>query len=219
MAIYALRKHPASRPVDYQTLTGYSFTESAIAEDRDFDSHVFACLLAVAAMEQGTLGESLGIGSNDLAALVERWFPHARTALSAGFAPEAGPDDDEIEMVRDLLLAHRSTPGDDSLWLATMIARRAMEPNHLWEDLGLRDRSELSRLLARHFAPLAARNTNNMRWKRFFYRTLCEADGLVMCSTPVCTSCGDFNICFGDESGVSRLAERRRRLALKVAVA
>ena len=170
-------------------------------------------------MEQGTLCERLGLGGDDLQALVERWFPHARTALSAGCGPGAVKEDDEIEMVRDLLLANRSTPGDDSRWLAAMIARRAMEPNHLWEDLGLRDRSELSRLLARHFAPLAARNTKNMRWKRFFYRTLCEADGLVMCSTPVCTSCGDFEFCFGDESGVSRLAERRRQIALKVAAA
>jgi nitrogen fixation protein NifQ len=219
MAIHALRKHPVSRPVSYRTLTGYGIASAAIVEDRDFDAHIFACLLAVAAMEEGTLGERLGLGDDDLAALVERWFPHARTALSAGCAPGAGKEDDEIAMVRDLLLAHCSTPGDDGRWLAAMIARRAMEPNHLWEDLGLRDRSELSRLLARHFAPLAARNTNNMRWKRFFYRTLCEADGLVMCSTPVCTSCGDFNICFGDESGVSRLAERRRRLALKAAAA
>ena len=117
-------------------------------------------------------------------------------------------------MVRDLLLAHRSTPGDDSRWLAAMIARRAMEPNHLWEDLGLRDRSELSRLLARHFAPLAVRNTKNMRWKRFFYRTLCEADGVVLCTTPVCSSCSDFDLCFGEESGESRLAYSRREFAL-----
>jgi len=219
MTIQALRKHPAGGPVSYQTLTGYRVADAAIAEDRDFDAHVFACLLAVAAMEEGTLGECLGLGFDDLKALVERWFPHARTILFAGCAPGAGKEDDEIAMVRDLLLAHCSTPGDDGRWLAAMIARRAMEPNHLWEDLGLRDRSELSRLLLRHFAPLAARNTNNMRWKRFFYRTLCEADGLVMCTTPVCTSCGDFNICFGDESGVSRLAERRRQLALKVAAA
>jgi nitrogen fixation protein NifQ len=151
--------------------------------------------------------------------LVDRWFPHARTALFAGGTVEAGEPDDEIAMVRDLLLAHCSTPGDEGRWLAVMIARRAMEPNHLWEDLGLRDRSELSRLLARHFAPLAVRNTKNMRWKRFFYRTLCEADGLVMCTTPVCTSCGDFNLCFGDESGISRLAERRRELAQRAATA
>jgi nitrogen fixation protein NifQ len=219
MAIHALRNHPAGRPVSYRTLTGHSIVDAAIAEDRDFDAHVFACLLAVAAMEQGTLGERLGLGDDDLAALVERWFPHARAAVFSGCASGEVKEDDEIKMVRDLLLAHCSTPGDDSRWLAAMIACRTMEPNHLWEDLGLRDRSELSRLLARHFAPLAARNTNNMRWKRFFYRTLCETDGIVMCSTPVCTSCGDFNICFGDESGVSRLAENRRRMALKVAAA
>lgn len=122
-------------------------------------------------------------------------------------------------MVCDLLLAHRSTPGREGRWLAAMIARRAVEPNHLWEDLGLRDRGELSRLLGRHFAPLAARNTRNMRWKRFFYRTLCESDGLVMCSTPVCSSCGDFELCFGQEDGEGRLAYTRRRLALKAAAA
>jgi nitrogen fixation protein NifQ len=117
-------------------------------------------------------------------------------------------------MVRDLLLAHRSSEGDAGRWLAAMIARRSMEPNHLWEDLGLRDRSELTRLLTRHFGPVAVRNTRNMRWKRFFYRMLCEDDGLVMCSTPVCTNCNDFSLCFGDESGESRMAERRREVTL-----
>ena len=55
-----------------------------------------------------------------------------------------------------------------------------------------------------------------MRWKRFFYRMLCENDGLVMCSTPVCTNCSDFDLCFGDESGESRMAERRREISLQV---
>ena len=39
----------------------------------------------------------------------------------------------------------------------------------------------------RHFFPIASRNTKNMQWKRFFYRMMCEDDGFVMCSTPVCT--------------------------------
>ena len=56
-----------------------------------------------------------------------------------------------------------------------------------------------------------------MRWKRFFYRMLCESDGFVMCSTPVCTNCCDFDLCFGEESGESRLANTRRSLALKEA--
>jgi nitrogen fixation protein NifQ len=98
-----------------------------------------------------------------------------------------------------------------------MVARRAMQPEHLWEDLGLRSRAELSRLLMRHFEPLARDNTRNMRWKRFFYRKLCEDDGMVMCSTPVCSQCGDFAECFGEESGESRMAIRRREVELRTA--
>ena len=113
-------------------------------------------------------------------------------------------------MVRELLVAHRARPGRDTLWLAAIVARRAIEPNHLWEDLGLRARTELTRLLERHFTALAAKNTRNMRWKRFFYRTLCESDGFVMCTTPVCSGCGDFDSCFGEETGESRLARIRR---------
>jgi nitrogen fixation protein NifQ len=225
MAMLATIDRSGNGAALYRMLTGCSLAEAAIFADRDFDAHVFACLLAVAATEQateeGTLCERLGLGFDDLAALVARWFPHAWSILpgAGANAPAAGIDGDEIAMLRELLLSRRATPGDDSRWLAAMVARRAMEPNHLWEDLGLRDRSELSRLLMRHFAPLASRNTRNMRWKRFFYRTLCEDDGLVMCSTPVCTSCADFALCFGAESGESRLAYTRREVALKAAVA
>ncbi len=70
-------------------------------------------------------------------------------------------------------------------------------------------------MLKRHFAPLAERNTRGMRWKRFFYRMLCEDEGFVMCTTPVCTDCSDFDNCFGVEDGESRLARRKRDAALE----
>jgi nitrogen fixation protein NifQ len=35
-----------------------------------------------------------------------------------------------------------------------------------------------------------------------------------MCTTPVCTRCSDFDLCFGEESGESRLAAQRRNAAL-----
>ena len=225
MAMLAAIDKSGSGAAVYRMLTGRSPDEAVITADRDFDAHVFACLLAAAATEQAagevTLCERLGLGPDDLADLVARWFPHAWSILpgAGARASAASSDDDEIAMLRDLLLSNRATPSDDSRWLAAMIARRAMEPNHLWEDLGLRDRTELSRLLMRHFAPLASRNTRNMRWKRFFYRALCEDDGLAMCSTPVCTSCADFALCFGEESGESRLAYARREFALKAAAA
>ncbi len=198
----------------YRLLTGCYPADAAIDDDFSFDRHVLASILAVAVMENGAVAERAGLAAQDLATLMAQWFPAACAMGVAWHAEDATAEDDEVAMVRDLLLAGRSSEGDAGRYLAAMIARRAMEPNHLWEDLGLRDRSELTRLLARHFAPLAARNTRNMRWKRFFYRALCESDGFVMCTTPVCTECRDFDLCFGDESGESRMAERRREVTL-----
>ncbi|WP_249779283.1 nitrogen fixation protein NifQ [Bradyrhizobium sediminis] len=202
----------------YRALTGCHPADAVIDDDFGFDGHVLASILAVAAMEDGAVAGRAGLAAADLASLLAQRFPAACGMGVAWCGQDADADDDEVAMVRDLLLAHRSSEGDTGRWLAAMIARRAMEPNHLWEDLGLRDRSELSRLLSRHFAPIASRNTQNMRWKRFFYRALCESDGFVMCTTPVCTECRDFDLCFGDESGESRMADRRREASLQVVV-
>lgn len=198
----------------YRRLTGCDPAEADISDDGDFDRHVLASILAAAAMDGDNLAEQAGLAGHELAVLLGRHFPLIHINASPALLRSNCIWEDEAAMVRDLLLAQRSTEGDVGRWLAAMVARRAMEPNHLWEDLGLRERAELSRLLARHFAPLAARNVRNMRWKRFFYRTLCESDGLVMCTTPVCTQCNDFELCFGEESGESRMAERRREILL-----
>lgn len=198
----------------YRLLTGMHPADADTSNDSSFDRHVLASILAAGVMEGGLLFEKVGLSSDQLAALLKQNFPSVR--IKGDELPQGSKrdDNDEVTMVRDLLLAQRSTEGDTGRWLAGMIARRVMEPNHLWADLGLRDRAELSRLLSRHFAPLARRNVNNMRWKRFFYRTLCEEEGLILCTTPVCTECKDFNHCFGDESGESRMAERRRDVLL-----
>ena len=198
----------------YRMLTGHDPADAEIDDDSGFDRHVLASILAIAATEGGAIAERSGLASDDLEALIAQSFPQARHVVDWHARWGSRSDDDEMAMVRELLLSHRSSAGNYGRWLAAMIARRSMEPNHLWEDLGLRERAELSRLLERHFAPVATRNTKGMRWKRFFYRMLCEDDGLVMCSTPVCSHCGDFDLCFGDESGESRLAYQRRQPAL-----
>lgn len=195
----------------YRALTGSVPEEATIENDENFDRHVFASILALALTEDGGVGERVGLGADDLEALLAQWF------LQSGFRSLIREDNleeldhEEIEMVRNLLLANRSSEGEVGRWLAAMVARRTMEPNHLWEDLGLRNRSELTRLLERHFRPLADRNDRNMRWKRFFYRMMCEDDGFVMCSTPICTNCADYGLCFGEESGESRLRSTRDR--------
>ena len=88
-----------------------------------------------------------------------------------------------------------------------------MRDDHLWQDLGLFSRAELGRLLARHFPALHAGNVNNMRWKKYFYRRICDLEGFSLCAAPHCSVCKDFASCFGDEDGMSRLAQLSRELS------
>ncbi|MGV7218746.1 nitrogen fixation protein NifQ [Bradyrhizobium sp. UFLA05-112] len=194
----------------YRLLTGCDPADADIKDNDNFDRHVLASVLCAAVMDGGPLSERAGLTAEELNELLMQCFPSVPARAIISMEKSGSICDEEMILVRDLLLGQRSTKGKISRWLAAMIARRVMEPNHLWEDLGLRERTELTRLLTRHFAPLAIRNTKNMRWKRFFYRTLCENEGLLMCTTPVCTQCNDFYLCFGEESGESRMAGRRR---------
>lgn len=61
--------------------------------------------------------------------------------------------------------------------------------------------ADLSTLLRRHFAPLAARNSGDMKWKKFFYRELCQRDGVLVCKAPNCAVCDDAALCFAPEDG------------------
>ncbi len=165
-----------------------------------FDRHVFACILAIGAGEAPRpLAEAVGLDGAELAALAACYFPGAR--LLDGVAA-AGPGEDAVEEAdyRRLLLAGATVPGsDEARWLAAMVARRSLRPDHLWQGLGLPARADLSRLLHRHFGPLAGRNVRDMKWKKFFYRQMCEAEGMSICKSPVCDDCIDFGICFGDD--------------------
>jgi nitrogen fixation protein NifQ len=40
-----------------------------------------------------------------------------------------------------------------------------------------------------------------MKWKKFFYRQLCEREGIPVCNAPNCAVCADMALCFGPESG------------------
>jgi nitrogen fixation protein NifQ len=177
-----------------------------------FDSHVLACVFAIAAEESSpdrSLSQALGVSGKSLRGIIAQYFPDALDHLKAfGLDSELVVQDEE-QSLRMLLQRSRSTPGPLSSLLAAIVARRAMQPNHLWQDLGLTNRSELSALMLRHFAPLAARNSQDMKWKKFFYRMICGDDSYRLCAAPSCSECCDFNGCFGDESGESRLARVR----------
>lgn len=111
-------------------------------------------------------------------------------------ADEGGQHDDEIEDLVALLMEHATYPGVLSRHLARALAEASMGPNHLWEDLGLLNRVQLNELMQEHFTSLRVLNVNNMRWKKFFYRTLCERADILICKSPHCEQCDDKPQCF-----------------------
>lgn len=108
---------------------------------------------------------------------------------------------DEFDDLLELLLDHRVEKSELNDCLARAIATAAMDNNHLWQDMGLPDRRILSHLLYEFFPTLAERNVGDMKWKKFFYRQLCERSGIVICKAPNCAVCVDHAVCFGPEEG------------------
>ncbi|MEO0034241.1 MAG: hypothetical protein RLZZ501_264 [Pseudomonadota bacterium] len=171
-----------------------------------FDRHLFACAIALAWSEgPPPLTRGLGLSAPALAALVGRLFPDCPALLAGLRHDDAGePLSPEEPDLRALLLDFRRGALVEEEWLAHVLARRALGANHLWQDLGLTGRGDLSALIRRHFPTLAEHNVHDMKWKKFLYRELCRRDGLVVCKSPNCEVCVDHDLCFGAESGRPR---------------
>jgi len=109
---------------------------------------------------------------------------------------------DEVEDVASLLVEFADPlagPAAQAAEMAQTVAVACLGDNHLWQDLQLASRAELSALMQRWFPALVARNHADMKWKKFLYKQLCEREQLFICKAPSCAVCTDHAICFGPE--------------------
>jgi len=196
---------------------GWLIDASTSSTCDDFDCHVVGAILSLAFAEaedgSRTVLDGTGLTKGQLLLLASEMFPAAVARIDRDVRDVAPQLDTEEQSVRDILTMYCSKGDRLERDLIAMIARRAKAPHHLWQDLGLRDRGELSQLMKLHFAPLAEKNRNDMKWKKFLYRMVCGAEGFTLCTAPVCSECDDFHVCFGAEDGESRLAWLRNGTA------
>lgn len=158
-------------------------------------ARAFAAAIELARSSSRLVGkEDLGLGEEEFARLIARYFPGRKLGCAnSRLVP------DEFEDLLALLLAYRADELPETRWLAHAIAMCCVGgDDHLWQDLDMPDRQALSGLLARYFPGLFAQNTHNMRWKKFFYKKLCERGGLA-CRAPNCRQCDEYLNCFGSE--------------------
>lgn len=188
---------------------------SVLAKAEPFTAHVLACVLTIGLVEAhgdgGALSDSLGLDRAGLNSLTAQWAPGARRFFKMDAEPTTVLLDEEEAQLHELLSRFKSDNSPLCGWIASIVVRRSMSPRHLWQDLGLLQRDELTRLMSEWFPALAAANADNMKWKKFFYRKLCELEGFSLCAAPTCKECGDFDNCFGEENGASLLARLSHR--------
>jgi len=193
----------------YRWLLGGS--DGALCEG--FDKHVIASILSLGLMETqrgASLVTATGLDPAELKELAALCFPHAEAVFARVDPAETRERAVDEACLQELLYRGSSERSRLEYLLSCMIARRAQCPNHLWQDLGLRQRRELSWLMQRHFEPLHARNKQNLRWKKFLYRQICKDDGFAICPAPSCEECDEQAGCFGEESGQSLLSQSQQ---------
>lgn len=150
--------------------------------------------------DEGALPVHLGLSPQEYLAFCQHYLGRAPLLADPPAARRLAPGRlEEREELKNLLLAHGRDDAPRTAWLATIVASASLGENHLWQDLGLWRRDDLSALLFFAFPELARQNVNDMKWKKFFYRRMCENEGLRLCRAPSCGVCTDYERCFGTE--------------------
>jgi nitrogen fixation protein NifQ len=149
----------------------------------------------------GALPDGLGLEAEDFHGLLNAFF-HSMVMPAA--APSGKKADFSRMLERDDLVrylrARAAYPERaETGWVTGILVAGCLGDDHLWQDLGLWSRQDLSGLIAYNFPQIAQANTHDMKWKKFLYKQLCEAEGIYVCRAPSCETCVDQLRCFGPE--------------------
>jgi nitrogen fixation protein NifQ len=176
------------------------YTQLTLQPIRTPNHEWLACMLASWCVGKSVLPDYLGLMCHEFDDLKTHYF--ADVALPTRAASGKLLDFERMLERQDLidLLKHYSRPYVlETDWIIGVLVAGCLGDDHLWQDLGLWSRSQLTALLHYNFPELAARNTQDMKWKKFLYKQLCEEEGLYVCRAPSCQVCVDYSKCYGSE--------------------
>jgi nitrogen fixation protein NifQ len=185
----------ASREQLYSQLQSKSLT--TVSPNHEW----LTCIMASWCSGQGILPDYLGLEPEQFTKLKKQIFSgccipdYAQSGSKLNFEQMLEKD--------DLVNLLRVSSRPDNLevdWIIGILVAGCLGSDHLWQDLGLWSRPQLSAMLHYNFPKLAAKNNQDMKWKKFLYKQLCEADGSHLCRAPSCNVCVDYSKCFGSET-------------------
>ena len=164
------------------------------------NTELFAKILASQAVGMGNLPTDLGLGEINFFALRVCYFPGTPLTSHPIVSSVMPKRRSEWEDLNHLLLEHRAGTDFSEKWMAEIVATACMGGNHLWQDLGLWSRNDVTTLMSKNFPSLATKNKADMKWKKFLYKQLCQQEGIYVCRAPSCQVCTDYSLCFGPET-------------------
>lgn len=142
-----------------------------------------------------------GVDDTDLQRLLNSYFPGVEPLPAAEQSQVVctALSEDEYADLTALLHEFRRDDSEENRWVIHAVASACAGANHLWQDMGLPSRDVLSQLMRRYFPVLYYKNASNMKWKKFFYKQLCDRADVPVCKAPSCGVCSDYVNCFGPE--------------------
>lgn len=160
-----------------------------------------ACMLTSHCFGQGDMPFRLGMSLDNYTSLLNAHFPDIelpRGNFKSEYLLDVSRQPERDDLIQ-LMLMHSKIKNRESEWIAEIIATGCMGSHHLWQDLGLWNRVDLTNLITNNFPSLAIKNDRNMKWKKFFYKQLCNQEGIYVCRSPSCEVCPDFSFCFSPD--------------------
>lgn len=182
---------------EFQRQAIYERLMSAADGDRNHDA--LAKMYASWSLGEGALPDWLGLTPEAFRTMMGYHFPGLRFDDARCGSPLPAARGDEIADLATLVRGALAGADVSEGWIADILIAGCLASDHLWQDLGLWSRTDLSALMRRNFPQLAARNVKDMKWKKFLYKQLCDAEGIYTCRAPSCEQCADYAACFGPE--------------------
>lgn len=176
------------------------------------DTRLFARLLAP--REAHAEFALLGLSAHALSRLLQRHFGTAPPAWQAWIAsPSSSPVRHDFADGMQSMLRSEVDPArdiEDAACVVAIVAAACLRPDHLWRDLGLSGRDDVTQLLTRYFPALVARNDAGLRWKKFLALEYARYWGLVAAPSPGCPGCEDFDHCYAPGDALREVFLKRR---------
>ena len=187
-----------SMPVQAMETPQDLYTELMATRLGDTIEETLARILSSWLLGHGVMPNWLGLPEAEFDLMMQTHFPGFDRAQIVNPSRLVSPQRwDEMDDLRKLLSENRTGLSLSEIWMVDILVAGCQGNDHLWEDLGLWRRSDLSKLMLENFEPLARRNDRDMKWKKFLYKQLCEAEGIYTCRAPSCEVCADYQVCFG----------------------